>query len=854
MNILEPIARSARISSPQYAGLTSAEAKRQLETYGPNTMPEDAGRSILGIAREILTEPMLLLLLVAATLYLLIGDLAEGLLLAGFAVLTIGLVIYQHQRSENALAALRKLGAPLARVFRDGKACTVSAHLVVPGDLMVLDEGERVPADGVLISNAGLVVDESLLTGESVPVRKRAGDGGELAAVPGGDDQPFIYSGTLVVKGHGAATVSDTGPRTRAGRIGVSLASIVVERTRLQTSVNRIVRLFGGMAVVVCCALIVFYGVYREDWLQGVLSGIALAMGMLPEEFPVVLTIFLAIGAWRLARIKVLARRPAVIETLGAATVLCVDKTGTLTENRMRIRFLDTLTDQLEVESDLRDIPRAFLPLVDAAWLATGHASIDPMDQAVAGLASRAGEHDPTDWPMVREYGLKPELLAMSIAWKNDAGNFAVACKGSPEAIVDLCHLKDEEAARIMVHVQAMAEKGLRVLCVGIGTTALDELPESQHDFDFTFAGLVGFEDPLRSSVPAAVCEAFRAGVSVKMITGDYPATALAIARAAGIDTRDGVVTGDELERADDAEVERLVVCVNVFARIMPEQKLRIVEALKRQGEIVAMTGDGVNDAPALKAADIGIAMGKRGTDVAREAAGIVLLDEDFGRIVGAVKMGRHIFDNLRKVMIYISAIHVPIAGLALLPLISGMPPLFFPAHVVVIEMIIDPMCSIVFEHTPAEGDVMDRRPRPVDDPLAGPPQILFGLLQGAVLLIVCLAVYKGLLLQEATVEAARTAAFIAVTAGNLSLALVNSSRETIVLRPFERGRMAFWLASAIAASVVAICILQSNLAELFGFTSPTIVQAVLAAGAAVSAVLMFDLLKLLPAVRRIIG
>lgn len=846
MNVEPPI--------PMSAGLTSAEAKCQLDRYGPNTMPEDGGRSGLAIAREILTEPMLLLLMAAVTLYLVIGDLAEGLLLAGFAVLTIGLVFYQQQRSENALAALRNLGAPSARVVRDGKECIIAAREVVVGDVMLLDEGERVPADGMLISNVGLVVDESLLTGESVPVRKHAGDCGELAAVPGGDDQPFVYSGTLVVKGHGTAIVSDTGLRTRAGRIGVSLASIVVERTQLQVSVNRIVRLFGGLAAIVCCALVIFYGVYREDWLQGLLSGIALAMSMLPEEFPVVLTIFLAIGAWRLARIKVLARRPAIIETLGAATVLCVDKTGTLTENRMRIRFLDTLTNQLEVESDFRDIPQAILPLVEAAWLATRHASIDPMDRAVAGLASRAKGYETLVWPMVREYGLSPELLAMSIAWKDDAGHFAVACKGAPEAIIALCHLTDEKEAKIWEHVHTMAEKGLRVLGVGIGTTTQGELPESQHDFDFTFAGLVGFEDPLRTTVPAAVREASHAGISVKMITGDYSATALAIASAAGIDTKHGTVTGQQLEGSDDAEVELLVSSANVFARIMPEQKLRIVEALRRQGEIVAMTGDGVNDAPALKAAHIGIAMGKRGTDVAREAAGMVLLDEDFGSIVSAVRMGRRIFDNLRKVIIYISAIHVLIAGLALVPLIAGMPPLFFPAHVVVIEMIIDPMCSIVFERTPAEGDIMHRPPRSVENPLAGIQQIVFGLLQGSVLLIVCLAIYQGLLLQEASVEAARTAAFIAVTAGNLSLALVNSSREPVLVHMLDRGRMTFWIAAVIAVLVVSICIVQPSLAELFAFTRPEIGQVVLAAGAGVFAVLVFDTMKLIPAVRRIVG
>lgn len=835
-------------------GLTSSEARRQLEKYGPNTIPEDASRSLLAIAREILTEPMLLLLVGAATLYLVIGDLAEGLLLAGFAGLTIGLIFYQQQRSENALAALRKLGAPTARVLRDGKECTIAAQEVVARDLMLLDEGERIPADGVLVSNSGLVVDESLLTGESVAVRKRAGDGDAASAEPGGDDQAFVYSGTLVVKGHGTARVSDTGARTRAGLIGVSLASIVVERTRLQISINRIVRLFGALAAIVCGALVVFYGIYREDWLQGVLSGIALAMGMLPEEFPVVLTIFLAIGAWRLARIKVLTRRPAVIETLGAATVLCVDKTGTLTENRMRVRALDNLDDELEVAQDLRDVPQSFRSLVDAAWLATRHASIDPMDRAVAGLASRAGKHETADWPMVREYGLKPELLAMSVVWQNDNGHFAVACKGAPEAVIDLCHLDDVQAANVVEHVQAMAGKGLRVLGVGIGTSMRDVLPDSQHDFDFTFAGLVGFEDPLRETVPAAMHEAFRAGVSVKMITGDYPATALAIAAAAGIDTEEGAVTGDQLAQANAQELDRLVSTANVFARVMPDQKLRIVEALKRRGEVVAMTGDGVNDAPALKAAHIGIAMGKRGTDVAREAAGIVLLDEDFGRIISAIKMGRRIFDNLRKVMIYISAVHVPIAGLALLPLIAGMPPLFFPAHVVLIEMIIDPMCSIVFERTPPESDIMKRPPRPVGDPLIGIAQVALGIVQGSVLLLVCLGVYQLFLYQGTSVEAARTATFVAVTAGNLSLALSNSRREVVVLHLFERGRMTFWIASAIAVVIVSVCIFQPHLASLFGFTRPAAGQAALAAAAGIIAVFLFDLLKFIPVVRRIVG
>ncbi len=468
---------------------------------------------------------------------------------------------------------------------------------------------------------------------------------------------------------------------------------------------------------------------------------------------------------------------------------MCVDKTGTLTENRMQIRELDNLADRYAVGADVRTIPPALRNLLQAAWLATRPGSIDPMDQAVDNLAVTGLDDEAlnSDWPLAREYGIKPELLAMSVAWKDDDGRYVVATKGAPEAVVSLCHLDDEKRAAVMERVQAMAERGLRVLGVGTGKGGNAVLPDDQHGFDFAFAELIGFDDPVRATVPAAVAEAAKAGISVKMITGDFPATARAIASHAGIDAGTRVVTGEELEAAGDTEIERLALSANVFARVMPEQKLRIVEALKRKGEIVAMTGDGVNDAPALKAAHIGIAMGVRGTDVAREAAAIVLLDEDFSRIVASVRMGRRIFENLRKAMIYISAIHVPIAGLALLPLITGMPPLLFPVHVVLVEMIIDPMSSIAFEATREERDVMDRPPRRVTDRVAGIGQIALGLLQGSVLLVVCFVLYWQSLQWDLEVEEARTLVFITMTAGNLGLVRVNDTRKS-PYSTFSRG------------------------------------------------------------------
>jgi len=836
-------------------GLTSAEAARRLRQFGPNAMPDENGRGFGVLLREILTEPMLLLLVLAAALYLALGDLGEGIVLAIFALVTIGLVIYQRRRSENALAALKALAAPEARVLRDGALGTVPAAALVPGDVIQVEEGERLPADGVLLRATQIVVDESLLTGESVPVRKRRRHDGETQGEPGGDDLPFVWSGTLALRGHGRALVTATGARTRAGGIGASLATIVSEKTRLEVTVGRIVRLFGGLGLAASVALLLGLGLTRGNWLEATLAAIALAMAMLPEEFPVVLTIFLALGAWRLAAIKVLARRPAVVEMLGAATMLCVDKTGTITENRMRVRMLDNLVDRLEIDPATTRLTGPFAELAQAAWLATRHVSQDPMDRAVAGLVDLAGDDIDlhADWPMLREYALTPERLATSYAWRTPQGRQAVATKGAPEAVMALCRVDDATAARIHERVGVLARRGLRVLAVGIGETRRKVLPDDVGALRFRFAGLVGFEDPVRATVPPAVADARRAGMAVKMITGDYPETARAIAAQAGI-ASDAVVTGAELATLDDDSFARKAEAASVFARIMPEQKLRLVEALKRAGHVVAMTGDGVNDAPALKAAHIGLAIGHGGTDVAREASGIVLLDEDFGRLVSAVRMGRRIFDNLRKAMIYIAAIHVPIAGLALLPLLFGLPPLLLPAHVVLTEMVIDPMSSIAFETTPEERGIMDRPPRPLAEPIAGPRQIVLGLAQGAILLVAALAAYWLPLGWGYGVDEARTFAFLALTAGNVGLVRLNDSRRLVVLDLLAPGHGVFWGLALVTGLITAACILEPHLRPLFGFAPPTVTETLLSIGAGLAAILVADLSKLVPAVRRVMG
>lgn len=842
------------------AGLSQAQVKRNREQFGRNEIPEARKRGFLQITRSVLTEPMFLLLLLAAGLYLLLGDLAEGILLGLFAVLTIGLVILQERRSERALDALKQLGTAYALVIRDGVTQRIPSAEIVPDDLLIIEEGERIAADGLLLSCLDLMVDESLLTGESVPVRKQAatsGLGRRQIPEPGGRDLPFVYSGTLPIRGKGLARVSEIGKKTQIGLIGASLSSIELEPTLLQKSTGKLVRLFGINAVVVSLGLVVFYGIVRNEWLQGVLSGIALAMSLLPEEFPLALSIFFAMGAWRLAKINVLARRSAVIETLGATTVLCVDKTGTLTENKMRVCQLYADELHLVLTGMETELPEHFHRLVEYAQLATRHRTFDPMDLAISKLARSTllnTEHWHPQWPLQREYALSNELLAMSQVWQSSPAVFEVASKGAPEAIADLCHCSSEQTQKLLQQVAVMAAEGMRVLAVAEGRHSGADLPLNQHDFNFALLGLIAFEDPLRGSVPHAVTEAHTAGIKVVMLTGDYPATATEIARQAGIYQEAAAMTGSAMALLDEAELQSTIKTTSVYARIMPDQKLRLVQALKASGAVVAMTGDGVNDAPALKAAHIGIAMGKSGTDVARESAGIVLLEEDFGRIVDAIRLGRRIFDNLRKVMLYIVAVHVPIAGLALVPVVLGWPAMMMPAHVVMIEMIIGPMCSFVFESEKEEEDIMQVPPRPLGELLIGMSQLVIGLIQGAILLLVCLLVYRWCLLAGYGGELSRTLTFLVLMAGNLTMTRVIARRKSVFSSAINIHQSVYWLISLLAAIVVGICISVPWLRGIFGFTVPELGQAGVAVALGILAGLAMELVKWHPWVHRTLG
>ncbi len=757
------------------------------------------------------------MVLAAGGIYFLLGDRAEALLLAASIAGIVGISLYQHRRTERALEALRAIASPRTNVIRDGEMRRIAARELVRGDLIVLAEGDRVPADGALLEAINLQVDESLLTGESVPASKRAG-------ATDADDSARVHSGTLVVAGKGRVHVEATGARTRMGRIGLSLQSIGEQETPLQRETRRIVRRLAVGGVALCLAVAALYGASRGSALVGLLAGVTLAMAILPEEFPVVLTVFQALGAWRLSKRQVLTRRVAAIEALGAATVLCVDKTGTLTANRMTLARLVADGETWEPAAFAGPLPETFHALVEFAMLASHTDPYDPTERALNEFGAREladTEHIHGDWLLAREYSLSPELMAMSRVWKSPVSDeYVIAAKGAPEAIADLCHSDEEQTAELARNVAKLAADGSRVLAVARARFRPGALPPIQHDFAFELLGLVALADPVRPKVPAAIADCLAAGIRVVMLTGDSVETARAIAARIGLPTTE-VATGRELELLSDAELAARAGEVAVFARVVPEHKLRLVRALQARGEIVAMTGDGVNDAPALKAAHIGIAMGERGTDVAREAADLVLLDDDFSSIVEGLRLGRTIFANLRQAMTYLLAVHVPIAGMSFLPVLFRWPLALLPPHILLLELIIDPAGSIVFEAEPPEERVMRRPPRSVREPLFSRGTVGVALLQGAGTLVAVFAIFAISIALGRPEGEARAMAFVPLVLGNLGLVIVERSPSSKRLRSLGARNVPLLAVAGVGGLLLALSLAVPSLRSLFRFDWP---------------------------------
>ncbi len=829
-------------------GLSGAEVSRKLKEEGYNELPSSGKRGILSIAFSVLKEPIFLLLVASGSLYFILGDVTEGLVLLSFVFVIIGITVYQEQKTENALDALKNLASPRALVIRDSEQKRIPGREVVPGDILILSEGDRVPADCLLLTCNNLMVDEALLTGESVPVRKVAWDGVEQTYRAGGDDLPFAYSGTLIIQGQAIAEVKSTGVKTEMGKIGAVLQKVERDETRLKKEISHIVRNSAIVGLGLCAIIIVVYGVTRLDWIEGFLAGITLAMAILPEEFPVVLTIFLALGAWRMSKKNVLTRQVHAIENLGGATVLCVDKTGTLTQNKMSVHRLFSKGKVCEIESSMKLPPDFCHELVEFSVLACKEDPFDPMEKAIKSFTEgefSKTEHVHDDWQLVQEYPLSQKLLAMSNVWKSPSGeDYTIAAKGAPEAIVDLCHFNAAQARELSVHIQAMAQEGLRVLGVAKASFKNTDLPHEQHDFVFSFLGLIGFADPVRPNVAGAVKECYSAGIRVVMITGDYPLTAQNIGRQIGLRNPENCITGVELDQMSDDALRGRIKDVNIFARVVPEQKLRIVNAFKSVGEIVAMTGDGVNDAPALKSANIGIAMGGRGTDVARESASMVLLDDDFTSIVSGVRMGRRIYDNLKKAIAYIFSIHIPIAGMSVIPVLFGWPLILLPLHIVFLELIIDPACSVVFETEGEEANIMTRKPRSMDKKLFNREAAVVAFLQGFAVLLIVALIFVTSINRGFGEQTARTMAFATIVTANLSLILSNRSWAHTIIGTLKKPNKAFWWILAVASVALIVVIYIPQLSSLFSFSPLNPINLLTCIGAGVASIIWFEIYK----------
>ncbi len=831
-------------------GLSDQDAAVRLRAEGANELPSTKPRGLVAIAWEVVREPMLLLLVVAGAIYFVLGELKDSVVLLVSIFVVLGISLYQQRKTERALEALRDLSSPRALVIRSGREKRIAGREVVRGDMVVLQEGDRVPADARVLSSVSLSVDESLLTGESVPVQKSPRTASMPSSGSGSEDTSSVFSGTMVVQGHGLAEVQATGPRTELGKIGKALVTLQPEQSKLKQEVNRVVKIMASFGLSVCGLVVVAYGFTRGNWLNGLLVGITMAMSLLPEEFPVVLTVFLALGAWRISRKNVLTRVPTAIEALGSATVLCVDKTGTLTQNRMAVRKLFAGGESYVVGHGSRNaLPDRFHELVEFGILASQRKPFDPMDLAFRQLGEHYlvnTEHLHQDWKLLREYPLSPRLLAVSRVWQSpNSSSSIVAAKGAPAAIAELCHLSTAEVEQVRDHAETMANEGLRILAVACAEIPSDDLPDDPHAFQFRLLGLVGLADPIRAEVPAAIQECRTAGIRVVMITGDFAGTARSIARQAGLHENEHVLTGPELEGMEEPELQSAVKTVNVFARVVPEQKLRLVEALKANGEIVAMTGDGVNDAPALKSAHIGIAMGGRGTDVAREAAQLVLLDDAFSSIVAAIRLGRRIFDNLKKAMSYVLAIHVPIAGLALIPVLFKWPLVLLPVHVVFLELIIDPACSIAFEAEPEEANVMQRPPRSPQEPLFDHRTLLLSLLQGASVLFIALAVFVIAHLRGEPETNTRALTFTTFIIANLALILANRSWTRLIVATLRSPNPALWWVIGGAVAVLALVLYVPFARDLFRFSRLHSLDLVICSLAGVFSILWFEALKI---------
>lgn len=802
-------------------GLNPSEVIESRKQFGFNELEYKQRKRYIQLLLDVLKEPMFLLLLTCGIIYFIIGEFSEAVILLFWVIMVVFITFYQYAKAEKALAELKKLTISNAHVIRDGVQISIPSREIVPKDILIIHQGDRIPADGEIIEASNLLVDESILTGESQPVEKK-----EMNQYP---EKSTVYGGTLVVSGRAFIKVSHTGKNSEFGKIGKSLKEIEIVPDKLQREMRGIVNRLFVLGALFSVFVIISYYLTRGDFIQSLLNGIATAMAMLPEEFPVVLTVFLSIGAWRLSKINLLTRKPSAIENLGSITALCSDKTGTITENKMIVSSI-YIQNELISFDEFQSKKAQITPLIEASFFASHSQTIDPMERAIEACYKTIQLNLNKPLQLVKEYLITHEMTVMTRVLKTEDQHLIVYSKGAPETILSLCKMEEVDQKRILEIVNDQARKGQRILAVAKTAWLTAELPNKQADFLLDFLGLIGFEDPIRQDVPKAIEECKEAGIRVIMITGDYPSTAESIAKKAGIIEVDSILTGSDLEKMDDQELGLKIKSIHVFARIVPNQKLRIIKALQSNGEIVAMTGDGVNDAPALKAADVGIAMGDKGTDVARESAALILLDNHFSTIVAAIRSGRKIMDNLEKAMTYILAVHVPIVGLTLLPsFFLELPIILLPMHIVVLELMIDPICSLAFESEKEEKNLMKRPPKNPRLTFFGRDKVLKSILIGLLLFLFTTLVYFGSLHFGFVASEIRTLTFSMLIFCDIFLVLSTLSKSRTIIQVLLEKNISLLVILFITLAFLFVMIENKYLNELFQFQKTSFIYVIYA-------------------------
>ncbi|MDO9594099.1 MAG: cation-translocating P-type ATPase [Lutibacter sp.] len=816
-------------------GLTQKEVLISRENFGANKLEYKKENPFLNTFLSLVKEPMVILLLVTSSIYFISGNSGDGTFLACAIVLISAISLYQDSRSRNALEKLKTFTQPNCNVVRDGKTVEIKTEDLVVGDSLIVEEGLIIAADGSIVHSNDFSVNESILTGESLAVYKDAKK-----------PDRFIYQGTTVASGLAIATVTSIGNETKLGKIGGSLEKIKEEKTPLELQIGNFVKKMVGIGTVI---FIIVWGInYFQSYniIASLLIALTLAMSILPEEIPVAFTTFMALGSWRLMKLGIIVKQMKTVETLGSASVICIDKTGTITENKMKLAklFVPSLQKISTIENGLIAEEKE---LINLAMWSSEPIAFDAMEIALhKAYATTVLTDERPNYKMIHEYPLEGIPPMMTHIFENEAGQRIIATKGAPEAILNVCELTKTEKQNIETAFNTLATDGYRVLGVGAATFEGNNFPETQQEFKFHFKGLVAFHDPPKKNIEAVFEDFYTAGISVKIITGDNAATTAAIAKQVGFKGCEKSVTGDELMKLSDAELQKIVLKTNVYTRMFPEAKLKIINALKAENQIVAMTGDGVNDGPALKAAHIGVAMGKRGTEIAKQAASLILLEDDLSKMVDAVAMGRKIYANLKKAIQYIISIHIPIILTVFIPLALGWiyPVIFSPVHIIFLELIMGPTCSIIYENEPMEKNAMQKKPRPFSLTFFNGKELMTSIIQGLAITVGVLFIYQYAVNQGFNIAIVRTMVFTALIASNIFLTLVNRSFYYSIFTVMKYKNNLVLLIIGITVFTSGLLVYVVPLANFFKFEALNPIQLLISIAIGFLAVIWYEAVK----------